>query len=423
MKYNLQFLTLNESVCFDIDYTENPINNSIINEINEFINDVRITTYGTKEVKHEGFIVLLNESAKDRYKNLFTKYTKYNKFKKLLRLKSLIEKCNSNNYMAVIFDKQLSHLQLKQTLACLSELETGVPSEKIMEEYINDYGHLLTVYNPYAISPNKSIVRIGTNQKDNRVCRYCNKTMPDVTFKNKSHTISHALGNICYITNDECDSCNAKFGLTIEQDFFHYVEMYNSLAHNKFRLGGIDFSKDKDGHIYVTNLDKNILLRETDSEIFYNYKGNVIRFQNVYRAMSKYAIGFLPSDILKDLTNTIKWINGDYNIKSLPVVKKRLHTSLQEQPFMNIYIRKELADTSYPYLFVDFHLNYLEFLFIVPNTLQDKVDFTDKFYYSRFWGLLSPFHDRTWEDVDMSSVSKSVMKGQVTFHKREKSSE
>ena len=29
MKYNLQFLTLNENVCFDIEYTENPINNSI----------------------------------------------------------------------------------------------------------------------------------------------------------------------------------------------------------------------------------------------------------------------------------------------------------------------------------------------------------------------------------------------------------
>lgn len=61
MKYNLQFLTLNENVCFDIEYTENPINNSIINE---FVNDVRITTYGTKKVKHEGFIVLLNEFAK-----------------------------------------------------------------------------------------------------------------------------------------------------------------------------------------------------------------------------------------------------------------------------------------------------------------------------------------------------------------------
>ncbi len=420
MNYNLQFLTLNKDVCFDIEYTENHISNSIIKE---FINDVRITTYGTKNVEHEGFIVRLDEVAKDRYKDLFAKYTNHNRFKKLLQLKNLIDKSSCNNYMAVIFDKQLSHIQHKEILAYLSELETGAPAEKTMQEYIKENGHFLSVYNPFAISPDTSTVRIGTKQKSNRVCRYCNKTTPDVTFKNKSHTISQALGNICYITNDECDSCNTKFGLSIEQDFAHYVEMFNSLAHNKFRLGSIDFLKDNDGHIFVTNLDEGTLLGETDSEILYNYKGSVVKLQNVYRAMCKYAIGFMPLEILINLKDTIKWINGDYNIESLPIVKEALHGSLQEQPFMNIFIRKDEADQSYPYLFVDFHLNYLEFLFIVPNSLQDKVDFSDGFNYTSFWGLLSPFHNRTWKDVDMSSMNNSVMKGQVTFHKREKSSD
>lgn len=420
MNYYLQFLTQNKEVCFDIEYTENPINNSIINE---FINDVRITTYGTKEVEYEGFIVRLDEVAKDRYKDLFAKYTKYNRFKKLLQLKNLIDKSSCNIYMAVIFDKQLSHIQHKEILAYLSELETGVHAEKIMQEYIKENGQFLSVYNPFAISPDTSTVRIGTKQKSNRVCRYCNKTTPDVTFKNKSHTISQALGNICYITNDECDSCNKKFGLSIEQDFTHYVEMFNSLAHDKFRLGSIDFSKNNDGHIFVTKMDEGILLRETDSEILYNYKGSVVKLQNVYRAMCKYAIGFIPSEILTNLKDTIKWINGDYNIESLPIVKKALHDSMQGQPIMNIFIRKDEADQSYPYLFVDFHLNFLEFLFIVPNSLQDKVDFSDGFNYSRFWGLLYPFHNRTWKDVDMSSMNNSVMKGLVTFHKRKKSSD
>ena len=139
--------------------------------------------------------------------------------------------------------------------------------------------------------------------------------------------------------------------------------------------------------------------------------------------MCKYAIGFIPSEILTNLKDSIKWINGDYNIESLPIVKKALHDSMQGQPIMNIFIRKDEADQSYPYLFVDFHLNFLEFLFIVPNSLQDKVDFSDGFNYSRFWELLSPFHNRTWKDVDMSSMNNSVMKGLVTFHKRKKSSD
>jgi hypothetical protein len=45
MHYTLQFITIKKDVCFDMEYTENTVNNSIIDE---FINDVRITTYGTK---------------------------------------------------------------------------------------------------------------------------------------------------------------------------------------------------------------------------------------------------------------------------------------------------------------------------------------------------------------------------------------
>ena len=65
-------------------------------------------------------------------KALFAKYTKYTNFKKLLQLKNLIEKSTSNNYMAVIFDIQLSHIQHKELLAYLSELETGISAENMI---------------------------------------------------------------------------------------------------------------------------------------------------------------------------------------------------------------------------------------------------------------------------------------------------
>ena len=172
MHYTLQFITIKKDVCFDMEYTENTVNNSIIDE---FINDVRITTYGTKEVKHEGFIVLLNEFMKNRYMDLFNKYTKFSTFKKLLELKNIIDTSSCNNYMAVIFDKHLTHIQQKQTLAYLIEFEKGIPAEETIKEYINENGSLLSVYNPYTFSPDTSAVRIGTRQKDKRVCRYCHK--------------------------------------------------------------------------------------------------------------------------------------------------------------------------------------------------------------------------------------------------------
>ena len=64
MHYIIKFITLNKELPFDIEYTDNTLNNSIVDE---FINDVRITTYGTKEVKYDGFILLLDEFVRNRY--------------------------------------------------------------------------------------------------------------------------------------------------------------------------------------------------------------------------------------------------------------------------------------------------------------------------------------------------------------------
>ena len=52
----------------------------------------------------------------------------------------------------------------------------------------------------------------------------------------------------------------------------------------------------------------------------------------------------------------------------------------------------------------------------------EGVDYSDKSNYSKFWNLLTSFHERAWNDIDMSSMNKSNMKGKVTFHKRNKTS-
>lgn len=63
---------------------------------------------------------------------------------------------------------------------------------------------------------------VGEPDKQKRVCRYCHRSMPEVSFKKVAHTISEALGNKSIKTNDECDECNQFFGDTIEQDFLVY---------------------------------------------------------------------------------------------------------------------------------------------------------------------------------------------------------
>ena len=56
-----------------------------------------------------------------------------------------------------------------------------------------------------------------------KICRFCCKEEPEVTFKKVAHGISENIGNKRLILNEECDSCNSLFGETFEDSFGKYI--------------------------------------------------------------------------------------------------------------------------------------------------------------------------------------------------------
>ena len=44
-----------------------------------------------------------------------------------------------------------------------------------------------------------------------KICRFCGKKEPEVTFNKIAHAIPEMLGNKQYISLSECDTCNKKF--------------------------------------------------------------------------------------------------------------------------------------------------------------------------------------------------------------------
>lgn len=61
-------------------------------------------------------------------------------------------------------------------------------------------------------------VRYTLGSKEHRVCRFCGKTRPEVTFRKDAHVIPQALGNRSILSYYECDVCNESFGNGIEND-------------------------------------------------------------------------------------------------------------------------------------------------------------------------------------------------------------
>src|SRR5688572_3441102 len=58
------------------------------------------------------------------------------------------------------------------------------------------------------IHPNK---KPSLKPRKERTCRFCNKSMPEVTFKKDAHTISQLTGNRHLVSDFECDTCNDLF--------------------------------------------------------------------------------------------------------------------------------------------------------------------------------------------------------------------
>ena len=63
----------------------------------------------------------------------------------------------------------------------------------------------------------------GANASEPRVCRFCGKTEPDVTFANKAHAIPEFLVNKSLFSMNECDICNKYVADHAEVDLANWL--------------------------------------------------------------------------------------------------------------------------------------------------------------------------------------------------------
>lgn len=343
---------------------------------------------------------------------------------KLNEIISFISKIEEGKYLGVSFNDSLNMFEKKKFLFEMKEREGGLPAKQQYEDFLRNNEKLFHIYQPYALSY-KYRTRFGPNERGLRVCRYCGGKMPGTTFKNVSHTISNSLGNINFITNDECDNCNAHFGAGIEQEFLKYVSVYRSLAAKfeghpyyttkteAFRLG-VD---EETNQISFSILDeKKLKIVSSENYVKYIVDGGYINYHNVYRALVKYVIGILSDDQLPFFKKTISWVNGENNITQLPIVKQTIYNEPEPHPFMNMFFRKRPSD-QYPYLVADFHVNHLEFIYVIPGCQQDKKEFQENIL-DDFLKLRNDHNQ--WYDLHMNCPQPKHMNLKATYYFRPK---
>jgi len=215
-----------------------------------------------------------------------------------------------------------------------------------------------------------------------RKCRFCGGIEPNVSFDNDTaHAISESLGNINFICNDECKSCNHHFSI-IEQSFYRAHAPMLMLCGIKGKNNGKRKSDTKsvagaDCKISFSEKGLMIALKDNGYKKFYNEATTnhifsldpILKFEkykliDVYKSLCKYVISMLPSEQLVHFQPTIDWLMGKLTFEKLPNVVTTI-TQLTQHPILGYLIR--LNQESFPYAIGFFRFAMVTYLFIIPG--------------------------------------------------------
>ena len=278
----------------------------------------------------------------------------------------------------------------------------------IEEKYKTNFDSVFSLYNIKTFST-KVQHKFGEQDKSLRVCRYCGRSVNDgVTFKEKAHAISESIGNKIFVTNNECDECNAKFASTIEKDFFEFIKPYRTIYGAKGK-NGIPVLNYKNGITIKYDEERKLTIIEahqkTDIEngnLHLKLQCEALNSMNIYRCLVKYALAIIDDDDLTNFKETIKWIyntKDDGTILNLPPVMCLLdNINYYDQPEISLYIRKT-DDDIMPYMFSELKTCCFVFSYIIPFCSKDTTDFGNEENFNNFWNEMKHYHllNRKWD--------------------------
>lgn len=157
-----------------------------------------------------------------------------------------------------------------------------------------------------------------------RICRYCDRGAPVVSFDQKAHAMPGLIGNQWLFDLQECDQCNALFGSTIDADFGRWSASWRALERTPNREGASPKFSAYDGSIRIESDDLNhMTVVEGMSEggrYTIDPEAGVIKFNltrrgfapsGVFKCLVKMAISVAPPETDGSLKLLKGWIRGD----------------------------------------------------------------------------------------------------------------
>ncbi len=221
-----------------------------------------------------------------------------------------------------------------------------------------------------------------------KVCRFCGKTYPDVTFNNRPHIIPELLGRNDFVSDFECDKCN-KILSNFENNLSTFIQPYLTICGLKTKKKIPTFESRKD------ELEELITIKRNENRVEFNFGRNLKDFQYsdngqslsvnlrkkpyipflVYKSLVKIALSILPEREIENCVEIFNWLKNDTEILCFSyLIKTRLNSKMYKEPYVSIHKAKHVHKNGneYPEYTVLIGTANLVLQFFLPMTLEHK---------------------------------------------------
>lgn len=210
--------------------------------------------------------------------------------------------------------------------------------------------------------------KISLGNMHDRVCRFCGKRRPEVTFKKVAHAIPELLGNKSLVTAYECDTCNCFFGRTIENDLGNWSKPMRTFARIRNKENRVPILKQGSSggwRIWYGDARLNIRHNPDNPIAKIDQAAGTITFSlmrdpytpvAVLKAFVKIGLTLLPETEIAPFASALDWImEPDHSlspIRSLPIGYTFTPGPMTSDRVFAAILRRRVGVTGVPYAFL-----------------------------------------------------------------------
>lgn len=305
---------------------------------------------------------------------------------------------------------------------------------KTQAEAVDFYDQHYRVVFDSSLREARHVKLIDPEDGKGRICRFCGKGKPDVTFKSDAHAVPEFLGNKSLISQNECDTCNQLLAKKYEDDLAKWFGPLRTVSQIRGK-SGVPTYKNKNMRIEMGDKGLEIGIVAEDLESHLKFDGpftftlpvpaSTQPFVpiNAAKALIKIACSLCPPDLLGECKPAIDWLMGRARA-SMSMFPVLFAFTPGPMPYGDgrVLLLQRKSDTSFPFLWCVVATANYRFQFFLPFCPSDAWMMKEKSiqlnlrHFPDVFGDKWPHGKTRFGTFDWSGTEPIVKEQSFSFH-------